>query len=115
MPDVYVGLNEIDTKKYKVKCNPERTNLDGKLGSSITWWPDPGTVFISKDDIHFIDDGGMFDVKLNIDGTITATTTREEKVEHVYIYWLTVRRENMDFAITVDPEVDNPPPPPGGP
>jgi hypothetical protein len=113
MADVRVGLSEISSKRYKVTCNPERTNLDGKLGSSITWKPDPGTLFLFKEDIEFMDADGMFDVRLNLDGTITATTTREESVEHVYVYWLTLRREGMEFAVTVDPEVDNPPPPPG--
>ena len=115
MADVFVALDPVTISGgngWKVKCNPERVNLDGLSGSKITWKPEPGTVFLFSDDIHFVADDGMFDVQLQPDGTITATTTREEEVEHVYIYFLTVRREGInDFAIIVDPEVDNPPPP----
>lgn len=101
---------------FQVRMNPERLYLDGSDSNTIIWEPRPGTIFASAGDVQFVDAGDRFDPVLNGDGTISTTVKGIEAVEKVYVYFLTLRNSAMpQVAVKVDPEVDNPPPPPTGP
>jgi len=112
--NVQVELKVPQPNVFQVVIFPERLYLDGRAGSTITWNPVNGTLFLNVDDIDFVDAADKFTKRFNTDGTITATLNETDPVEKIYVYFVTLRRADSEFAVKVDPEVDNPPPPPDG-
>jgi hypothetical protein len=111
---VQVELKMPEPNVFQVVIIPERLYLDGREGSKITWTPVRGTIFRNVDDIDFVDAADKFTKTFNTDGTITATVNGTDPIEKIYVYFVTLRRQDSEFAVKVDPEVDNPPPPPDG-
>jgi hypothetical protein len=100
-----------------INVNPESVPLDGQQDSTIVWTiRTPGTAaFHDQDDIKFITQSGQsrFTVEHRSSIEMRATVVGLESDQTIYTYWLTVHLVNSNLIIRVDPEVDNPPPPPG--
>ena len=115
--NVAVNVSEPETRVLLLQINPERVQLSGKDKNTITWTlnTNGGAEFQSADDIKFMTDLGKerFDVKFDpTTKVITATVKGEELNQIIYTYLITVHFPQYGVALRVDPEVDNPPPPP---
>jgi hypothetical protein len=118
--DVYVNVTQTSNGEHEVlhiNINPESVPLDGRSDSTITWTiTDPDSAsFQDMSDIQFITQGGQnrFVVEFVSPTQMTATVKGVESDQTIYTYYITVHLKAINAAIRVDPEVDNPPPPPG--
>jgi uncharacterized protein YabE (DUF348 family) len=100
-----------------INIDPETVPLDGKRDNTIVWTTVSELAeFVSPEDIQFRTNGGKsrFNVTFNQETKqITATINGDEEDQTIYTYFLTVHLPSLNAAIRIDPEVDNPPPPPG--
>ena len=78
--NVQVELKVPEPNVFQVVIFPERLYLDGRAGSTITWTPVNGTLFLSTDDIDFMDAAGKFTKTFNTNGTITATVNGTDAI-----------------------------------
>lgn len=114
--DVNVIEPEGEPGVLHININPESVPLDGRSDSQIVWTiksPETAT-FRQADDIQFITTGGQnrFVVSYDSPSQISATINGVESDQTIYTYYITVHLTKIQAAIRVDPEVDNPPPPP---
>jgi hypothetical protein len=114
--NVAVNVSEPEPRVLLLRINPERVQLSGKDKNTITWkLNDAGAEFQSADDISFMTELGKNRFDVSFDPTtkvITAKVKGEEDNQIIYTYLLTVHFPKYNVALRVDPEVDNPPPPP---
>ncbi|HEU4888953.1 MAG TPA: hypothetical protein VFV49_13790 [Thermoanaerobaculia bacterium] len=103
---------------WHININPESVPLDGRVESTITWnikTTDTAT-FLTREDVRFQTTNGRnrFTTTLDSASQITATINGAEEDQTIYTYLITVHLKKFDnqVAVRVDPEVDNPPPPP---
>lgn len=104
-----------------INVNPEMITLQGVAGDTILWTiRTPSTAFFvnhsGSQDVDFKTLGGkaLFDVVFISPSQILATVRDGNENQTIYTYYLTVHLVNpAGVAIRIDPEVDNPPPPPG--
>ena len=122
-----MGTFNIDVKVFeqvgdvlRINVNPETILLDGLLDTTITWtMRTPETAhFVDNPvnpDIQFTTANGRehFSVRYDSPTQMSATVVATNDDQTIYTYYLTVHLANYPVAIMVDPEVDNPPPPPG--
>jgi hypothetical protein len=114
---VVVHVSEMeDPNVLFLKIDPERVQLDGKARNTITWTiTDPRkATFDTAEDITFLTESGKgrFEVVRDSSSQITATVEGTNENQTIYAYFLTIHLTAFPVAIRVDPEVDNPPPPP---
>lgn len=114
-----------------IQVEPEVLQLDGQINKQITWTLTgdvnyggvTGPFFRSVDDVQFMTSRGktqFTDATMDPEGkTITRTVFEVEEDQTIYTYLLTVRfmvgkpgEPQHEIAISIDPEVDNPPPAP---
>jgi hypothetical protein len=127
--DVYVSVTKPEPSNlntYLIAVEPEQIFLDGREDSAIvlTMRPDSMAQFTSTADMHFQTEGGRArfpdmtfeppDLPLHR-GRITAKTSGPEMDRTVYTYFVDSHLLEHDIIVRVDPEADNPPPPPSGP
>ena len=114
--DVTVIAPPDEENTLHININPESVPLDGRSDSTVVWRMKTLDTarFESADDIRFITTGGQnrFVVSFDSESQITATINGVEEDQTIYTYYITVHLVNYPVAIRVDPEVDNPPPPP---
>ena len=115
--NVVVNVSEPEPRVLLLKINPERVQLSGKDKNTITWTLNTGggAEFQSAEDISFMTELGQERFDVSFDPTtkaITATVKGEELNQIIYTYLITVHFPKYNVALRVDPEVDNPPPPP---
>jgi len=126
-PDEYLvdvkvtNLGTAGSNSYYLKVDPERVLLDGKSGNKIIitmkGGEDSVAVFLSKDDIEFKTAKGKerfsrIEFENVENGRIIATAEGEEENETIYTYFINAHIIDSETVIRVDPEADNPPPPP---
>lgn len=117
--DIHV-FELIEAGVLHLNVNPETVPLNGREGDTILWTiktPDTATF---KDqptnpDIQFMSVSGKehFSIQFISSTQILATIAGTNENQTIYTYYLTVHLRNPEVAIRIDPEVDNPPPPPG--
>jgi len=114
---------------YYVIVEPERILLDGKTEGNTIIWTMQGdspnepslATFQATTDIEFKTAEGRarftdFTFSSTVEnGQITAKVVGPEVNETIFVYYINTHITGTEFVIRVDPEVDNPPPPPGGP
>ena len=120
---VYTIKDPHDSLAFHINVNPERVPLDGNLENTIQWTIEGGT-FKDVTDVDFMSDTGKdrFQVALDSPTQITARLS-DARIDDEVIYGYLLRvhiamqtpQGEVDVTIRLDPEVDNPPPPPGGP
>ena len=113
--DVFVNVSEPEPRVVLLSINPERVLLNGRNGDTITWTlSGSGGEFQTVDDIQFLTNGGKnrFQLKFVSATQIAGVVIGNEENQTVYTYYVTVHFPAYDIALRVDPEVDNPPPPP---
>ena len=112
--NVLVTVSEPEPRVVFLGINPERVQLNGKGGDTITWRLTGGGEFQSASDIKFVTSSGRgrFQVAFDSPNQITATVNGEEENQTIYTYLITVHFPEYNVALSIDPEVDNPPPPP---
>jgi hypothetical protein len=114
--DVDISVTEPDTGVYYVSVNPEHLPLNGNPENTITWklHSNIGATFKSETDVMFQTPRGKtrFHITKDADSTdtIVGHVTGPEEDQTIYTYYFTVHIG--DVSVRVDPEVDNPPPPP---
>jgi hypothetical protein len=116
--NVFVKVIDDEPGVVHINVNPESVPLNGIRQDTIVWTiiTPLKAKFIDASDIGFITETGQaqFTPTLDSDFQITATIDHDEQDQTIYTYFLTVHLiGHDDLAIRVDPEVDNPPPPPG--
>ena len=116
---VYVISDPVDPFAFHININPERVLLDGEKTNSIQW-DLTGATFQSQSDIEFATDLGKarFAVSRVSETQMVATLTDLEQADEIiFAYLLRVHLNVGGTPVTIrlDPEIDNPPPPPGGP
>lgn len=114
--DVAIRVSEPETSVFYVSVVPECLQLSGHVENTITWTlhGESGAIFKSENDINFQTQQGKgrFQLTQTGDHTITGTVTGPEENQTIYTYEFTVHFPSVGVALRVDPEVDNPPPPP---
>ena len=113
--DVFVNVSEPEPRVVLLSINPERVLLNGRNGDTITWTlSGSGGEFQTVDDIQFLTNGGKnrFQLKFVSATQIAGVVIGNEENQTVYTYYVTVHFPAYDVALRVDPEIDNPPPPP---
>ena len=126
--NVQVTVENPQPNMYYIKVNPERVLLDGRERNTIRWTMLGESIasFTAKTDVEFITNEGKgrfpfddmtFTTPAGTRGVITATNVGPEVNETIYTYFLNahVMVGEAEVVIRIDPETDNPPPPPGGP
>ena len=119
-----VDINVIETEEQGVlhiNVNPEMVPLNGVVGDTILWTiKTPSTAYFANhpgnEDIEFKTPGGKahFNVLWVSATQILGTVIETNENQTIYTYYLTIHLVNpAGVAIRIDPEVDNPPPPPG--
>jgi hypothetical protein len=125
------GNSEIagEVPRLYIKVQPEVLRLNGQNGNKITWSLSgdvnaggvTGPFFRLPGDVQFMTDRGtarfsnvVVDPHVGRAKAITTTVDGEETDQTIYTYLLTVRFMvgEQEIAISIDPEVDNPPPVP---
>ncbi len=123
MPQIYevwVKVSPaVDGPGVLIQVFPERMLLSGVMNNIINWQMMEGSlaVFTGVDDISFGENSSFFSKSWIADqGIISARVTGTNPNETIYTYFLSVHlRDPEGVVIQLDPEVDNPPPPPTGP
>jgi hypothetical protein len=114
--DVDITVTEPETGVFYVSVNPEHLPLNGTPANTITWKlrGNIGAKFHSESDVQFPSARGQerFQIKMPPNQTerIVGTVIGPEEDQTIYTYYFTVHIG--DVSVRVDPEVDNPPPPP---
>jgi hypothetical protein len=112
-----------DSVAFHINVNPERVPLDGNLQNTIQWTI-AGATFKDVSDIEFMSNAGKERFQVTLDSPTQITARLSDAIiedEIIYGYLLRVHIAmqtplgEVDVTIRLDPEVDNPPPPPGGP
>ena len=126
--DVFVSVTKPDPdgNTYLIAVEPEQIFLDGRGDSAIvlTMRPDSMAQFTSSADMQFQTERGrerFADMSFEEPdppvhrGRITAKVSGLESDRTVYTYFIDSHLLEHDIVVRVDPEADNPPPPPAGP
>jgi hypothetical protein len=104
---------------YFIQVSPERVLMNGDPQNEIVWIMEGElATFKSPTDVFFNNDGEGPDKRFVVtfeNGAIRAKLNKTDLFEIIWTYELTVHVKEHNgkppFAIKVDPEVDNPPPP----
>ena len=120
---VFTITDPHDAVAFHINVNPERVPLDGKLDNVIQWTIE-GATFKDVSDIEFMSTEGKNRFQVNLDSSTQITAALlggriDDEVIYGYLLRVHIAMQTplgeVDVTIRLDPEIDNPPPPPGGP